>query len=223
MGVAVPPQIVGSPIGSTRSDDPLDRRLDHLRSVNATAVAVETVRLPIINWFIGLGIVGLFCALFAGWVAPHNPFDLATLRMVAEHVTDPGAVVGALARLVKPGGRVVVFTVDLWSPITLVSRAVPFGLHYPVKKLLWGGEERDTFPTAYRMNTRRDLKRLFARGGFGEEAFAWLDDCSAFARFPVLNTIEMTARNALRKVALRYPECNLLGVYRRGGLRPGAI
>ena len=144
-----------------------------------------------------------------------TPFDLATLRMVAEHVTDPDRVIGALSRLVKPGGRVIVFTVDLWSPITVVSRAVPFDLHYPVKKFLWGGEEKDTFPTAYRMNTRADLKKLFARGGFRESEFAWVDDCSALSRFPQLNTLELLARTALRKVALRYPECNLLGVYQK--------
>lgn len=149
-----------------------------------------------------------------GYESP-APFDLATLRMVAEHVTDPAAAVGALARLVKPGGRVVVFTVDLWSPITAVSRAVPFDWHYPVKKFLWGGEEKDTFPTAYRMNTRATLKRLFARGGFAEAEFAWVDDCSALSRFPRLNTLELLARTALRKAAMRYPECNLLGVYRR--------
>jgi SAM-dependent methyltransferase len=144
-----------------------------------------------------------------------TPFDLATLRMVAEHVTNPTAVIDALARLVKPGGRVIVLTVDLWSPITIVSRVVPFGLHYPVKKLLWGGEEKDTFPTAYRMNTRRELKRLFARGGFRESEFAWVDDCSAFAKFSLLNRLEMVTRNALRKASLRYPECNLLGIYQR--------
>jgi ubiquinone/menaquinone biosynthesis C-methylase UbiE len=144
-----------------------------------------------------------------------SPFDLATLCMVAEHVTDPDAVIGALARLMKPGGRVIVFTVDLWSPITIVSRLVPFDLHYPVKKFLWGGEEKDTFPTAYRMNTRRELKKLFTRGGFREAGFAWVDDCSALSRFPLLNTLELVARTMLRKVALRYPECNLLGVYVR--------
>lgn len=147
--------------------------------------------------------------------ASPTPFDLATLRMVAEHVTDPAGAIGALGRLVKPGGRVIVLTVDLWSPITVVSRVVPFDLHYPVKKLLWGGEEKDTFPTAYRMNTRADLKRLFARGGFRESEFAWVDDCSAFSRFPLLNTLELVARTALRTVALRYPECNLLGIYQR--------
>lgn len=153
-------------------------------------------------------------AFIEDYTAP-APFDLATLRMVAEHVTDPGAVVGALARLVKPGGRVIVFTVDLWSPITMVSQVVPFDLHYPVKKFLWGGEEKDTFPTAYRMNTRSTLRKLFARGGFTEAEFAWVDDCSALSRFPLLNTVELLARTALRKVAMRYPECNLLGVYQR--------
>jgi peptide/nickel transport system permease protein len=28
-----------------------------------------------------IAVVCLFCALFAGWVAPHNPFDLATLEL----------------------------------------------------------------------------------------------------------------------------------------------
>jgi SAM-dependent methyltransferase len=144
-----------------------------------------------------------------------TPFDLVTLRMVAEHITDPAAVIGALTRLVKSGGRVIVFTVDLWSPITVVSRIVPFGLHYPMKKFLWGGEEKDTFPTAYRMNTRRELRKLFARGGFRESEFIWVDDCSTFSRFPRLNTLELVMRNVLRKAALRYPECNLLGIYSR--------
>lgn len=153
-------------------------------------------------------------AFIEDYTAP-APFDLATLRMVAEHVAHPDAVVRALARLVKPGGRVVIFTVDLWSPITAVSRVVPFDLHYPVKKFLWGGEEKDTFPTAYRMNTRGTLKKLFARGGFREAEFAWVDDCSALSRFPPLNTLELVARTVLRKVAMRYPECNLLGVYER--------
>jgi SAM-dependent methyltransferase len=154
---------------------------------------------------------------FEGCVEDYHadPFDLATLRMVAEHVTDPPAVVAALARLVRPGGRVVVLTVDLWSPLTVASRLTPFRAHYPLKKLLWGGEEKDTFPTAYRMNTRRELRRLFARGGFREAEFAHLDDCCTFARFPALNTLELWAWRALRAIGLRYPECNLLGVYER--------
>ena len=144
-----------------------------------------------------------------------EPFDVATLRMVAEHVTEPGSVIASLARLLKPGGRVIILTVDLFSPITLASRFTPFGLHHPVKKLLWGGEEKDTFPTAYKMNTRRELRRLFTKGGFRESEFAHLDDCCTFSKFPLLNTLELLVWKGLWRVGLRYPECNLLGIYSR--------
>ncbi len=81
-------------------------------------------------------------------------FDLATLRMVAEHVTDPPRVVGKLHDLLVPEGLVVVYTVNRWSPLSMLAALTPHRLHYPLKRLLWGGEERDTFPVAYRMNTR---------------------------------------------------------------------
>jgi SAM-dependent methyltransferase len=117
-------------------------------------------------------------------------FDLATLRMVAEHIPDPDRAVAALARLVRPGGRVVVFTVNRWSPVALASWVVPFGLHHPIKRLAWGTEERDTFPVVYRMNTRRRLAGLFGGHGFVEDRFSYLDDCRTFHRFRWLHSLE---------------------------------
>src|SRR5262245_41440777 len=93
-------------------------------------------------------------------------FDLATLRMVAEHITEPQAALAALARLVRPGGVVVVYTINRWSPVPLVTRMVPFRLHHGIKRVFWGTEEKDTFPVAYRMNTRSELAAVFHRAGF---------------------------------------------------------
>jgi ubiquinone/menaquinone biosynthesis C-methylase UbiE len=101
-------------------------------------------------------------------------FDLITLRMVAEHITDPVAAVGALARLSAAGGRVVVYTVNKWAPATVVSSITPFWFHVAAKRVLWQSGARDTFPTAYRMNTRRQLERLFTAAGFQEESFLYL-------------------------------------------------
>src|SRR5262245_57013677 len=50
--------------------------------------------------------------------SPHR-FDLATLRMVAEHIADPPRVVGKLRDLLVPGGLVVVYTVSRWSPVSM--------------------------------------------------------------------------------------------------------
>jgi 2-polyprenyl-3-methyl-5-hydroxy-6-metoxy-1,4-benzoquinol methylase len=142
-------------------------------------------------------------------------FDLATMRMVVEHVSSPEDFVGALARLVKPGGAAVVFTVNRLSPIVLLSWFLPFRLHHPIKRFFWSGEKEDTFAVHYLMNTRNTLRRLFEGAGFEEAAFARLDDLSAFGRFKWLNYLELLVWRGLKAVGLSYPEHCLLAVYRR--------
>ncbi len=144
-----------------------------------------------------------------------DQFDLATMRMVVEHVSAPQQFVAALAKLVKPGGTAVVFTVNRRSPITLFSWLIPFRLHHPIKKLFWGGEEEDTFPVQYLMNTRTELRKLFEEAGFEERAFAQPDDLSTFGRFRWLNYLELKFWSGFRLLGLRYPENCLLGAYRR--------
>ena len=142
-------------------------------------------------------------------------FDLATLRMVAEHVTDPESVASTLSTLIKPGGRVVIFTVSLWAPITIISRLVPFRFHHKVKRLVWNSQERDTFPACYLMNTRRVLRDLFERNGFNEECFASLSDCSASVRFDRLHHFDLRIWAGLQAIGVSYPERCLLGVYQK--------
>ena len=142
-------------------------------------------------------------------------FDLATLRMVAEHVADPQRMVRALHRLLQPSGAVVIFTVNARSPLTMISRAVPFGWHHPIKKLFWGGEEEDTFPVQYKMNSRVVLQELFEANGFREVAFAYLDDLSTLGQFRFGSRIELLSWRVLKSLGLRYPENCLLGVYQK--------
>lgn len=142
-------------------------------------------------------------------------FDLLTLRMVAEHIQHPERAVAALSTLCNPGGRVVIYTVFKWSPITVLSSITPFVFHQKVKAVLWNTAESDTFPTVYRMNTRRALQRLFRDVGFEEESFRYLDDCRCFAGWQFTNHVELLLRKGLNSLGLHYPECCLLAVYRK--------
>ena len=142
-------------------------------------------------------------------------FDLITLSMVAEHITNPLPAVQSLAHLARPGGRVVVYTVNKWSPVTLLSAATPLSFHHWAKSLLWNAEEKDTFATAYRMNTRWALRELFAQVGFAEEKFVHLDDCRTLGKWRWSSTMELTIWKALHVIGLHYPENCLLGIYRR--------
>ncbi len=144
-----------------------------------------------------------------------STFDLVTLRMVVEHVRKPDAVIVALQRITRPGSKVVVYTVNKRSPVSVLSAVIPFQLHHALKSLLWRTEERDTFPVVYAMNTRKDLAREFMHYGFREAHFMYLDDCRLFARFRRLNYCELLLRQAFCSIRVRYPETCLLAIYER--------
>lgn len=142
-----------------------------------------------------------------------EPFDLITLRMVVEHIAAPEEATAALARLCKPGGHVVIYTVDKWSPVSMVSAVTPMGFHHWMKSLLWQGDEKDTFPTKYLMNTRARLTALMSAAGFAEAAFQTLPDTRTTNRFRLLNALELTAWRGLRAIGLEYPEKCIMGIY----------
>lgn len=142
-------------------------------------------------------------------------FDLITLRMVAEHIVHPEVVCAKLASMLRPRGRVVIYTPNKWSPVSLLAAVIPFRLHNPIKRVFWKTEARDTFPTAYRMNTREELRALFQPHDLYEEFFEYVDDCSVTAGFKPLNVVELSVRSVFRRLNLRYPENCLLAVYRK--------
>lgn len=144
-----------------------------------------------------------------------DSFDVVTMRMVAEHVENPSGLVEALARCVGQGGKVVIYTVNKYSPVPILTNFVPFAARHRIKRVLWGTEEKDTFPTRFRMNTRSRLRCLLKAGGFEEVLFARLDDCRTFGRFRSLLTVELTVRTVFRTVRLPYPEYCILGVYEK--------
>lgn len=142
-------------------------------------------------------------------------FDLITMRMVAEHVVDPEKLMRAVDACTKSGSHVIVYTINRWSPVPVVTHLVPFALHHPAKKVLWGSQAKDTFPTAYKMNTVGELNGLFDRYGFDTALFAYLDDCRTLARYKVLLNMELMLQKATSSLGLVYPENCLLGVYRK--------
>lgn len=142
-------------------------------------------------------------------------FDLITLRMVAEHIVDPASAVAAMSRLAAPGARVVIYTVNKYSPVPLITRLVPFRARHVIKKFLWGSEEKDTFPTAFRLNTRKVVGRYMSGAGLEEELFLRLDDCRSFAKWKLTLIMELSLQRILRAIRIPYPENCILVVSRK--------
>lgn len=105
-------------------------------------------------------------------IAPGKPlpyeddrFDLVIARYVFEHLEDPDGVAAELLRVTKPGGWICAITPNKWGYVALVARLVPNLLHTRALRFIQPHRKAaDVFPTAYRLNTPRAVRRHFGRG-----------------------------------------------------------
>jgi len=95
-------------------------------------------------------------------------FDLIVMSHVAEHLTEPGPVFRELARVLRPGGRLLLLTPNRWHYVPLVARLAPHRLHVAFNRRR-GVDARDVFPTAYRANTAGRLRSLAGGAGLTVE------------------------------------------------------
>lgn len=114
---------------------------------------------------------------------PDETADLIISRSVFEHLTEPDAVYRELARVLRPGGRLVFLTANFWDYGTQVARIVPNRLHGKLVRALEGRAEEDTFPTAYKTNTRSDVERLAKNSGLKVASFEYLSQYPNYLMF----------------------------------------
>lgn len=114
---------------------------------------------------------------------PDNCVDLIMSRSVFEHLVNPDAVYRELARVLKPGGRIIFLTANMWDYGTQVARLVPNRFHAQLVKLAEGRKEEDTFPTAYRTNTRSAVDRLAKTAGLKVSSFDYLNQYPNYLMF----------------------------------------
>ena len=100
--------------------------------------------------------------------------DLSYSRSVMEHVEDVDRAYAEIARVLKPGGRYIFLTPNLWDYASLIAHVAPNSVHPAIVKYVEGRKEEDTFPTHYKSNTRGSVERLAARYGFQVEEFRYL-------------------------------------------------
>ncbi len=98
----------------------------------------------------------------------NETFDLIVMSHVAEHLTDPEPVFGELARVLRPGGRLLLLTPNRWHYVPIVARLAPHALHVAFNRRR-GVDARDVFPTAYRANTASRLRALAEGAGLAVE------------------------------------------------------
>ncbi|MDO9460304.1 MAG: class I SAM-dependent methyltransferase [Alphaproteobacteria bacterium] len=100
--------------------------------------------------------------------------DLAYCRAVMEHIDRPQECYQEMQRVLKPGGRLVFLTANIWDYASIIAMIVPNSLHPIIVNRTEGREMEDTFPTRYRTNSRTKIERLCQDSGLKIELFEYL-------------------------------------------------
>lgn len=108
---------------------------------------------------------------------PDASFDLILCDWVLEHVDEPDSFQREIRRLIKPGGWFCARTPNRWGLTALAAQMIPNRLHIAVlEKLQPSRRDVDVFPTRYRLNTMRAIRKYFPTKQWENSSYTWMGD-----------------------------------------------
>jgi SAM-dependent methyltransferase len=112
---------------------------------------------------------------------PDNSVDLVVSDHTFEHLDEPGVAAAEMARVLKPGGWICARTPYLLSLLALASSLAPNRSHARLlTKIQPERKEIDVFPTRYRLNSFRALRRHFPKARWEHFSYTWSPEPAYF-------------------------------------------
>lgn len=169
------------------ADDPIPMRRD-IRSLRGTCrklIGIDVNGAAQANPF-----VDEFYLISSGepWPIEDASIDLAICDFVLEHVEFPEAFFSECRRVLKPGGYLCMRTTNALSYFGLAARLIPTIAHAAVIQKIYARprKKEDVFPTRYRCNTVRVVRRMLDRHGFKHCVYGYQADPAHFSFSPLL-------------------------------------
>ncbi len=128
----------------------------------------------------------------------NDSFDLVYANFVVEHLEAPSTALREWARVLRPGGSVVLLTSNSANPLLAATRLLPHGARVAFKRVGAGVAEQDVIPARYRANTPKRLATLVADAGFMPVEVAYVATLHRYAaRTPLLPNLLRGLERAL--------------------------
>lgn len=142
--------------------------------------------------------------------------DLITLRMVAEHLENIPADLFEVERLLRPGGKLIILTTNILSPMVFLPRLLPYSVTRRLIQMVFNVGANDIFPTHHRFNTPRKLAK-----GFNAMKLIRLDFLEqAPLPQPALTVVFGLWYYVTKLPGLNYSRSNLLAIFEKKEHQP---
>jgi SAM-dependent methyltransferase len=113
---------------------------------------------------------------------PDESFDIVFADNVMEHLDQPEQIFAEIARVLRPGGRLLFKTPNRNHYMPLIARMTSHRFHQWINRLR-GRDETDTFPTHYRCNSPLQVGRIALSAGLQLEALELIEGRPEYLRF----------------------------------------
>src|SRR5262249_13727522 len=100
--------------------------------------------------------------------------DVVISRSVVEHLSDPVAAFSEFRRVMKPRGRFIFISPNVWSYPIVVARLIPNRFHAWLVDWAEGRPRQDTFETYHRVNSFRMICKVASQAHLHVDSLRYL-------------------------------------------------
>lgn len=115
---------------------------------------------------------------------PDCSFDACVSNFVLEHVSHPEEHFAEVARVLRPGGVYCLRTPNLLHYVSAGARVLPHSMHLMLANRLrkLAADAHDPYPTWFRANTRRRLRKLCLANGLERPGITMIEPEPSYGR-----------------------------------------
>lgn len=144
-----------------------------------------------------------------------NTFDVVVSAWVLEHLPNPKESFSEIFRVLKPGGKVIFLTPNVWNYNVWIIRIIPEIFHDFLTKRLYARKENDTYPKKYKINSPKTIKNTLQKIGFKEDQLILNGDPSYISFNEFLYKFAVLIEKILDRKSLNFMKVHLIGVFEK--------
>jgi SAM-dependent methyltransferase len=144
-----------------------------------------------------------------------NFFDLVVSAWVLEHLADPKQAFEEIFRVLKPDGKVIFLTPNVWNYNVWIIRIIPEKFHDFLTRKLYNRQEHDTYPKQYRINSVKKITKTLEPIGFKKSQLVLNGDPSYISFNTMLFKFACLLEKIMNWKPLQFAKVHIIGVYEK--------